>query len=665
MKETLKEIDYKYVDISQIKDAKYIGLPTSFAGKVGNKDSVPYLAYNEILMKCEPDDSTAKCSKCQNAQHGMAKRTLGASSAEVLRFMNLPEEKVNGVLKAATGVPNKCGSASFQRGDSTNIVRGIVDPMIEEVGDRVLDIENLHEIRVPIAFVGNANMVEINKTYMFYGYLHRDPKLGKAVFACEKVKPIADDIRNFKLTDKVKQSLEKFEPEKKDDIESYRDRVRDILHELSVNHHKINSREDCAFWQALTFTSALDYRWGTLGSAGNRGWMEIAIIGDTRTGKSVMADGMMKAFNMGYKIAGDSVTYPGLVGGVQPDPMGTWYVSWGLLPTQDKRLLVMDEMHSSNAIPVIKQLNEIRSSGEAKITKVVQGSTKARVRKIFLANTKEGTTTEDKPFGVENLQDIFSTSEAIARLDMFICPVKSDVLATEVTSVEEMVMPHFQPDLNTLIKFIYSRAGDQVIIHDDVQEYIIEQGERLCKKYDGLKIPLIDSGETHHKVARMCCAMAGLLHIVDDQDNIVPDKTCVDLVVEAIEGNYDSESTGYLSYSQMKNRHSRFKDFEDFFNSCSKLREIFGSGNRELMQEMKDTLYISNKDISETWDISPVQVKQISGVMKRCRLATSYGSKIKKTKRGVQVFKFLLQYKGKGKLINKDMIADYFKRYLV
>lgn len=667
MKLTDEKTTYKYVDISQITDAKYMDKALSFAGQVAHKETVPFMAYDEVKMTCTPDDSKAMCNGCRNAATGFKSKTIGAKSPHILKFMHLNAEKVGGVLKCVAGVPSKCSMSKFDlSGTKTNLTRGSITPMIDDVGTLVNDAENIHEIMVPIVFVGDADMVELNKTYMFSGFLHADPKSGRAMFACEVAKPIADDIRNFRLTDKINEKLKRFQPEERT-VSGYKAKIRDILNELKVNHHKINGREDCAFWQVLTFTCPLDYRWGSFGTSGRRGWLETAIIGDTKTGKSIMAEGMMKAFNIGYKISGDSVTYSGLVGGATQDATGMWTINWGLCPRHDRRILIMDEMHNENAIPVLKQLNEMRTSGVAKITKIVQGACPARVRKLILANPPEGTTTESWSFGVELLSSIFTTSESIARLDIFVCPVKSDVDSTESGMIHDAIDPYYQPQLQDLIRYIYSRTGEQMVIHDDVRDIIRKEAVRLCNKYNGLKIPLIESGETHHKIARMCNAVAALTYNVEDgdRDTLVIDEAIIKIVVEAIEANYDNDSTGYLAYSRREDRYAKFNDFKEFYAICSGVRSDFGKAHFELLEMLKDAPEMTSRDISDVWDISPVKLKSLMTILRKNRLFTNKSGKIRKTKRGLHVLRFLVGYGDEPKLIDKSAITEYFKKHMV
>ena len=71
------------------------------------------------------------------------------------------------------------------------------------------------------------------------------------------------------------------------------------------------------------------------------------------------------------------------------------------------------------------------------------------------------------------------------------------------------------------------------------------------------------------------------------------------------------------------------------------------------------------KEIDDTWDLSKNYLKAIYTCIRKNRLARgNFDDRFRKTKRGMQVFKFLIAYKGQEELIDKDVIMDYFKRYL-
>ena len=375
----------------------------------------------------------------------------------MLNFVRTSADRVSSALKAAGGIPNKCGNVNIDKDVSkVNLTCGVVTPITEYVGKLAADIESLYSVMVPIVIINETSKLEDNKTYHFDGYTHRDPHTGRVVFLCERVRPRDDDIKSYKLDDDKWERLKKFRPKnwKEKTISS---KINDVLYELKVNHHKMNKRNEIALATLLTYASPLDYVYGNYGTTGNRGWMETYIAGDTTTGKSEVVLKTMAAIGLGFLVEGESVSYPGMVGATFQHPGHKGYaINWGLFPRHDKRLVVVDEAHNENAMDVLPRLNDVRRSGIAKITKACQGTAPARVRKIVVSNPPHQNTTDDYGFNVEIMRDVMKTPEAIARFDLFLCTRNVDTSTTEATAISMDIPEYYGPDLNELIRFIWS-----------------------------------------------------------------------------------------------------------------------------------------------------------------------------------------------------------------
>jgi DNA replicative helicase MCM subunit Mcm2 (Cdc46/Mcm family) len=75
-----------------------------------------------------------------------------------------------------------------------------------------------------------------------------------------------------------------------------------------------------------------------------RGWLELLIIGDTRTGKSEVAVRLCKFFNAGEVVSCEAASFAGIIGGLQQyGGAKEWSINWGAIPINDRRLVVLDE----------------------------------------------------------------------------------------------------------------------------------------------------------------------------------------------------------------------------------------------------------------------------------------------------------------------------------
>jgi len=237
---------YEIVDITKICNAENIGRPTTFAGELSNKEEVPYIGYSELRTSCTPNDNSQVCARCPAMAQGSRYVRINASNAAMLNFVRTSADRVSSALKAAGGIPNKCGNVNIDKDVSkVNLTCGVVTPITEYVGKLAADIESLYSVMVPIVIINETSKLEDNKTYHFDGYTHRDPHTGRVVFLCERVRPRDDDIKSYKLDDDKWERLKKFRPKnwKEKTISS---KINDVLYELKVNHHKMNKRNEIA-----------------------------------------------------------------------------------------------------------------------------------------------------------------------------------------------------------------------------------------------------------------------------------------------------------------------------------------------------------------------------------------------------------------------------------
>ena len=148
----------------------------------------------------------------------------------------------------------------------------------------------------------------------------------------------------------------------------------DDARELLNRHYKewkpalgIEGRADLFGAIILTYCSVTEIPW----SGGIiKGWLDTMVIGDTRTGKSQMAQRFVKTLGMGGYINGENARRTGVIGGVQQFG-GSWVVTWGAIPMNDRGLLIIDEA-SGLDIDDVKDLSSTRSSGAVTMNKIVK-----------------------------------------------------------------------------------------------------------------------------------------------------------------------------------------------------------------------------------------------------------------------------------------------------
>lgn len=276
----------------------------------------------------------------------------------------------------------------------------------------------------------------------------------------------------------------------------------------------IEGRPDLFGAILLTYCSVTEIPWqaGIL-----KGWLDTMIIGDTRTGKSQMAQRFVKLLGMGGYINGENARSTGVIGGVQRFG-DSWVVTWGAIPMNDRGLLVIDEA-SGLEIDDVKNLSSTRSSGAVTLNKIVKGEARARTRLIWLSNPRSGRNLADfywKGYGA--FQEYIPVVEDQARYDLVLTAAREDV------DVLDGINSEVQPDIDSwknLFNAAWTIKSQDIVFPKNFKVAIRDVAKQLNSDYGGG--PLVVGVAVHEKLLRLTCAFAilcgsvyeGKLHITE------------------------------------------------------------------------------------------------------------------------------------------------------
>ena len=263
----------------------------------------------------------------------------------------------------------------------------------------------------------------------------------------------------------------------------------------------IEGRVDLFSAMLLTYCSVTEIPW----QAGIvKGWLDTMIIGDTRTGKSQMAQRFVKNLHMGGYINGENARRTGVIGGVQRFG-DSWVITWGAIPMNDLGLLIIDEA-SGLSIDDIKDLSSTRSSGAVTINKVVKGEARARTRLIWCSNPRSGKNLDEyywKGFGA--FQEFIPVAEDQARFDVVLTAARDDVEFLD--GIDSTSAPDFEV-WRQLFKASWSLKKEDIVISPELIKDIRDCSKNLGLDYSGG--PLVVPVAVHEKVLRLSCAIAVL-----------------------------------------------------------------------------------------------------------------------------------------------------------
>jgi hypothetical protein len=325
-----------------------------------------------------------------------------------------------------------------------------------------------------------------------------------------------------------------------------------------------------------------------------RGWLEAVVVGDTRTGKSEIASQIQHHYGFGEIVSGENTSYAGLVGGaIKYDD--SWFVKWGRIPLNDRRMVIIDEV-TGMAVEDIALMSGIRETGIADITKIESQRANARTRGLWIGNVRPPKLDlSEYEYGCEALKDIIGMPEDIARFDYAMSSAANEVSSQIVNSDRHIPADSFEYDSEScglLVLWAWSRGRDSIQFQREALEacwrHAIEMGEIYTTK-----VPLVMASNQRIKLARIGAAIAARVFSTDDGENLIVTAEHIDAARWILDKFYSKESFGYLQMSQQGDY------FADVRERSIKRLEKFLASRGKLAQILSTTKYISVRKLSE------------------------------------------------------------------
>lgn len=507
---------------------------------VSGKQQEPYVAPKAISVTCSMDKGVA-CTLCPvAANNGELRVELRADDPEVFRYVDSSEERRKKLMREATGA--RCSDRSeYEIEGDYHIEELLVQPSVDDRTDA--------ETQIPVrrtAFSVGTYKSNVNEKVRLVGRNVIDPKTSKLRFMSWVNEHVDMDIDNIVLTDELRERLQQFQP---DAEQTPLDKCLEIAGDLSDNVTHIYGRDLLHVAMDLVWHSVLSFRVNDM--TVDKGWLEMAVVGDTRTGKSEIAKKLIKHYNAGRLLSCEGVTFAGIVGGVQQID-GRWHMTWGAVPMNDRRLVVLDEVSGMKDNNVIDQMSSIRSSGIAQITKISSESTSARTRLVWISNPADGSMLDDHPeVGMWALRSIVPNAEDIARFDYVTSASRGDVDTRIINSTfaERHTPEHSSEDCESLVKWIWSLTRDDVIISKQAAEAANKEAILISDRYTD-SLPLIQQANVRWKLLRIACALAARTFSVSPRGKLFVKPEHVKDAVRFLDMLYSSESMGYARLSR-------------------------------------------------------------------------------------------------------------------
>lgn len=514
---------------------------------IAGKQTPPYLAPKRIHAVCDQGKGKV-CATCPMAAYN-GDRILETQPDDprLLKFVEASDLSARVTLRAILGAacPDRVTYDLLEQW-----------PVEELVVVQSLDHRN-EETLTPMhrkVFNVNTYRSQLNSAARLVGVQVADPRNSRGIFHSWFLEPVRSDIDDFVLDDESIEELAVFQPAQG---QSPLEKCKEIAEDLSANVTQIYGRDLMHVSYDLVWHSALDFRF--MGKRMDKGWLEAIVLGDTRTGKSETAKLLCEHYNAGIVKSCEGATFAGLVGGAQPSPQGkSWMVTWGTIPLNDRRLVVLDEMSglinaNGESKGIIEQMSTIRSSGRAQLTKIVSEETSARTRLLWISNPIDGKRLANTPGGgMTALGKLIVSPEDIARFD-FALAVSNDEVPSEMINTAKHAAIEHKHDADAcskLVTWVWSRKADQIRFIKGAEDAVIAAAEALGRVYVP-EPPLVQIENIRMKLARIAVAIAARTFSTNRNAEVIivrPDHVAA--AVEFLEWVYGTETMGYLRASR-------------------------------------------------------------------------------------------------------------------
>lgn len=292
-----------------------------------------------------------------------------------------------------------------------------------------------------------------------------------------------------------------------------------------------------AYLLTMSSVTEIPYKSGTV-----KGTLDTIAIGDTRTGKSLLAQNMLRKLNMGGYVNGENARLTGVLGGVVR--LGdSWIITWGAIPLNDRGFLTIDEA-TGLTVEDITQLSSVRSGCVATINKVVRGEARARTRLFWIANSRSGKNTNEyfwKGFGA--FQEFIPVNEDQARFDLVIGASRDDI--DTLQDIDAHVLP--EEVLQKYRNLIYTAwTLNPEFIKVESYEHLHEVTKELCKKFSGGTLLIKEAA--YEKLLRVAAALSVLAGSFDGDKNLIITNKMLEWASDYLEYIFSRPSIDYKYY---------------------------------------------------------------------------------------------------------------------
>lgn len=532
---------------------------------VSAKDIAPYVVPKVVGVRCQRGaiDPCAACpvatEEAGNSWH------VESDREELLEMLDVTRGRQAERLRSLIGIPQGqggCRAHELITLESQNVEELRLVPQLGAAGGPGGTPTGGEQTVVKAFYVGHG--LETNAPYEVRGRVAADPEDQHSTLILREAKPNVDSLTTFNPTAEELEALKIFQP-KAWTFEGLDEKLDDLYDDLEGNVTRIYHRRAMHLLMDLVWHSVL---YLPINGEPKKGWLDALVIGDSGCGKSETFMRLLAHYGLGEWIDMKGASVAGLKGGLQENN-NRWWVTWGAIPLNDRRMVVLDEVKGC-AEEVLQALTSMRSSGLAEVQKIERRRAWARTRLLWVSNPRSDRKVETYNHGILAIKELLGSLEDVRRFDAALVVASNEVTAADIAASERAnvggTLRHPGDLCRRLILWCWSRSLDAVCIEPDAFELALQEATRQGARYSS-GIPLVEPSDHRLKLLRLAAALAGRTYSVESKDEargvedgqaeggmvggrLVVRPCHVEYAAKFLDQLYESRFMGYAEYSK-------------------------------------------------------------------------------------------------------------------
>ena len=341
-------------------------------------------------------------------------------------------------------------------------------------------------------------------SYEIEGWILSHPADQKITMLIDKMTAVEDHYESFRVEDNLT-DLRKFQALTLDEIQA----------DLEANVTRIYKREDLLLACLLNLCCPL---WVEFNGETIRGWLNIAVVGDSGQGKSAMIERLCAWLNVGDRFSGLTGSRTGLVYALAEHRNRGWVLTVGRYPANDGKFIAVDEAQQLDEQD-IRTMSTAMDTGELQVDRVQSGFYPSRTRVMFIANPKRDQVMDSFTMGCKALASLFPPA-VIRRLDLALFPSQGDIGDSSFINQSRIGGKSTKGEtpavitatmLRAVVYLAWTLPQDSIRFTEDATEAILQEATLLSDTFGhATDVPLVIRSDFRNKLARVSVAFAML-----------------------------------------------------------------------------------------------------------------------------------------------------------